>query len=1002
MTMVKSSKAARMKAILLGVAVLSPLIIARAAGPDNSSVRPKMADVENGTLVVGRWMIFLPKLTPSGLEEAKKSAKEVDPAFPEESQTEQNDVFYKSDVVTSAEVAASSEAEILKGGTWYRINSVNKIEDISSKGDPVTNNYMDQIYLMFYLKPDGKIYDLKTGETVDIYSLEDPYDLEALPELENLRNQRATWQSDEGVKKAREKEIASLGRVLAKVKKTDEMEKADKNVKALAKVRQYLIEQNALREEVEELDKIYSATSNERKLLILKVVDERVDSELRYAMAPSDSKKDEDKEDTGSNTSYPDLKEAYQTAKDKIHASGGGNNSKSDEDSEGDVKATVSDGPNVISQTTEQRRTDVIQKAISSDNAGARESIKDLVHLKNISSDSIVNKQGEIKVIDEMQKVTLEKYSAALKAGESVEYKQDKASGENPRALESSKAEYMKQVEQLSADIDLLAGAKVLRLESDEERVVYLNSIIAATAVAKSGIVADDFAENFAASEEDLENQLTDLQMQAQTRLNGGPEGDKLKRDSKMLQIEYKKALDANDLAKAARVELKRDALLNNAEGEDKTAVGSIVKNKKETEALKKTVAEGQKASAQLLGLKAREEELRLDLPEGVLKTLDDPNGKNNIADLLKLDAGLLSASGGGGKLSPDVLKALNDPNGKGKITDLLKVEEEIKIEEAKVLEGQKAGEKLTVLKLNEKMLQSGMDSGTLDTLNDVNEKVDEAKDLIKDATVGSNVTRVDKIVDEISKSSPMVGAIVANAALKEIEDELVKKVANGDSVPTALNDAYDKIKGMLDGGLNTAVENMQTESEIEQSVNDVLGNSKLSEDEKQALMILLFDELGKQDGSAIYANLKNQQLMEALKSKNILIIDKINQPNTDLYVPLRNLAEYKKYSYVWEQDCKSASLTKGKSVYKFKDDSNIAEFADISKSGKEKEVAYERETMTEKAASNSVMYVPQDYVLETFEVDAEEISDSKYAVMYGSNLETIFESLKKRLSEKK
>ncbi|MDR2817699.1 MAG: hypothetical protein LBB04_03175 [Oscillospiraceae bacterium] len=1034
--MIDKLRTFRVRAILLGIVVLSSLTMVQGEPLAKTSARQDMGDVENGTLVVGRWLIFLPKLTPEMLALAKNSAREADPNLPEESQTDQNDMFYKSDVVALDELAKSGGDGIRKDGTWYRINHLSDISDISTKGDPVSNTQMNQIYLTTHVKPDGVAYSLITEQPVDIFNLTNPYDLTLLPELENLKNKRGVWQSDSGVKEQRKEEIASIERVFAEVpktaalntelkkvtvqreslekeiadlekasaeleapansekieelkkdvatkkaeelkmagdvKKADEMGKADKDVEAFSKFRQYLVEQGASIDELNEVDRMCAGARDAQKLLILELVDKRVDAELSYAMAPK-SEGDEE-----NNKQYPDLVSEYETSKRNI------------KESRDKCEAAVSDGPDVISQTKKQKEAEVAQKAGEA-NSKARELVKEIVHLGNISSGMVLARQDESRVIDEMKVATLGKYSAALGAGASAEYKATKTGGGNLKILEGLKLADTANVKQLADDIYLLVEAKLLRFESDGDRVTYLDSIIAELNAARSRIVEDDFARELVAIAENLENRLLELRVQAQNRLDGGSQRDKLEKDLKILQTEYLKVLDSNDLVKAEQIKLKMDALSKKMR--DSNKIGAFLENKEAIKVEEKKVEEGRKASAQLPALTAKAGALRDELPQAILDVVDDASGRSTLDDFFKTgDEKLLFG------MDKEVLDTLGDKKKRSMIDDLFKIEAEIDFGEAKILEGQEAEDRLTSLKMDEKMLQSEMDFGTWSSLSDMNAEIEKTKELIEGATLVSDVTKVDEFVDAVANSVSVIGAAGVDATLKEVKDEIAAKVASsGGAVPAALNKTYDKINGMLDGKVSTTVENMQTESEIMQEVNNVLEGSRLLHDEEQAILILLFDRLEKRGDSTIYSSLKNQKLMEALKSGNILVISKFEQPNTDLYVPLENLAGYAKYDYVWELDGTSASLVKGKQVYKFKDGSNVVESADISKF--DKEMKYEKEDMTEKAKFKSVMYVPRDYVCKTFEVDVKLIGNSNYAIMCRSNLEGTLEDLEKKLA---
>ena len=151
----------------LGMAVLATLLgigIYALAAPDEqeSSVTPASVNVKNGdignaTLVVGSHLIYIGALTDDLYQIAYDSA----------STFSQPDMYYKSE---------------LGGGVWYEVSSATSIADISTAGTPISNSVIEGLSFTHYTKADGITYDLLTGQPVNIFDINDPYDLRSMEE----------------------------------------------------------------------------------------------------------------------------------------------------------------------------------------------------------------------------------------------------------------------------------------------------------------------------------------------------------------------------------------------------------------------------------------------------------------------------------------------------------------------------------------------------------------------------------------------------------------------------------------------------------------------------------------------------------------------------------------------------------------------------------------------------------------------------------------------------
>lgn len=122
-------------------------------------------EMEQSTLAVGTHLIYLGALNDGIYEIASETAE----------QSGQTEVYYKSELGNEG---------------WYSVSLAESLDDISDVEKEVDAGIIKQLFFVYHTRSDGLTYDLRTGEEINIYNIEDPYNLEAMPELEELVLQR--------------------------------------------------------------------------------------------------------------------------------------------------------------------------------------------------------------------------------------------------------------------------------------------------------------------------------------------------------------------------------------------------------------------------------------------------------------------------------------------------------------------------------------------------------------------------------------------------------------------------------------------------------------------------------------------------------------------------------------------------------------------------------------------------------------------------------------------
>ena len=131
---------------------------------EDRAVHIKAKDIETSTLAIGTHLIHLSALTDSLYEIAEQSAED----------SGQDQIYYKSE---------------LGGDAWFNISSASSLADITTAGTPVTDEEIEALYFEYHTKSDKLTYDLRTGQTVNIFDIRSPYELESLDELSPLKMQ---------------------------------------------------------------------------------------------------------------------------------------------------------------------------------------------------------------------------------------------------------------------------------------------------------------------------------------------------------------------------------------------------------------------------------------------------------------------------------------------------------------------------------------------------------------------------------------------------------------------------------------------------------------------------------------------------------------------------------------------------------------------------------------------------------------------------------------------
>lgn len=169
---------------------------------DTNSVHIKADEIEDSTLIIGTHLIYLGAMNDQIYEIAMESAQEAS----------QFKRYYKSE---------------LAGGVWYDVTEAGALADITTAGTVVMNSEIEDLYMTHHTKADGITYDLRTGKSVCVFDINDPYDLEGLPELEPIKMQYDTLAQTPEPSETNERDMKLIQEIYGKERKNEKTEELD-------------------------------------------------------------------------------------------------------------------------------------------------------------------------------------------------------------------------------------------------------------------------------------------------------------------------------------------------------------------------------------------------------------------------------------------------------------------------------------------------------------------------------------------------------------------------------------------------------------------------------------------------------------------------------------------------------------------------------------------------------------------------------------------------------
>lgn len=216
----KKNPAAKMIMAAVAAIAIGGSALAFAMIDETNSVHIDAEEIENSTLIIGSHLIYLGTMTDQIYEIAMESAEDAN----------QYNRYYKSE---------------LSGGAWYDVTEAGALADITTAGTVVQNSEIEALNMTHHTKSDGITYDLRTGDSVCVFDINDPYDLEGLKELEPIKLQYDTLAQMEDLSETNERDMEIIVDVFQKNRETDETRDLDDSMYNLQNYYEVLVRDGA-------------------------------------------------------------------------------------------------------------------------------------------------------------------------------------------------------------------------------------------------------------------------------------------------------------------------------------------------------------------------------------------------------------------------------------------------------------------------------------------------------------------------------------------------------------------------------------------------------------------------------------------------------------------------------------------------------------------------------------------------------------------------------------
>lgn len=989
--------------VLILVITLGVTVVRAVFNGDEEAVHIQPSEIENSTLIIGTHLIHISALTDELYDMAMETAE----------LSGQTDMYYKSE---------------LAGGTWYMISGAEGLSDITSQDKKVNDSVIRALYVRYHTKSDGITYDLKKGTAVCVYDTVDPYALENLPEMEAVKTQMENLEQKSKKSSTDKKNLECIQEMLEKGEKLREENKdTEKKLASLNAV-------YAKNAKSQETAKVLQSVMKQIDITRREKVYEKLSEEWLQDLQQEISAVEESEEENGGYVDY-DLTDAVGSAMEKVEEKLTQLQGEKISETGGALAGAKSDLINKITQAA--------QNGQEEDIAGLVENMTDLSNIENGIS---ANPDREAAFIQEVLLPLAD--NQITESTDTENMRQAFAEGEFLAKSAASKMEQTKAEEFLQermetldtlvesiADTNLKKQADVLKEESKNALKESLTALSSGNENEMSILLAEkeDLQTRYLAALDkndletasslekeidavdveisNLEKKLTEIinsetaseaeKARALAALEGGfaASGIEEVKQTIMEDMENGQYAQAEEelegissfaenspgLALTALKEIYKNAAVRlylkgeeNAEHTDNTGQNvALAENLQQAEEIIENnmamlMPENDTAAykKQMESLSLTVENISENIKDGIYSGMDV--ALEDFRDGMEQHSGAVLLALTEVKDAITSKKAdITEPSEREPIDSLENTIEEM-ISEALEKTGVGQTEKESLLKnCAERLFEKKED---LSTAEDVVEKAE------------SFVQEADAVLQEFetmqqgeSTDLMELAEDMVFLALLEASESLEKQAAqaeNGGSDTVDLESLMDSIEN-LTAEISLMVQQQPSGDELSEILAQILGKEFDECTEKeQAEAVLALSQYGNENGSTQAAKLAGELAEDCYNDDNPYFYEKLKNEALE-FIPLDTFAKCCSYRYVFHEGNKTGILRKGTDFYEYSSFSSLVR----EKGGKTEE-------MNDYARYQSLLYLPVDYMNETFQVSAQYIPNTGYAILVRSEME--------------
>lgn len=488
--------------------------LAKTLFDESEAVHINAAEIEDATLIIGTHLIHISAMDDEIYEIAADSAAE----------SNQQSRYYKSE---------------LADGCWFDITDAESLKSITSEGEPVEDEVIEELFLTHHTRSDGVTYDLRTNQAVCMFDIQNPYDLAGVKELESLKipydmlADKEEKSESEEESEGKVKEFFQMGGSL-KDSETDEL---DTQIQAM---QDYSVSADA--SERAEALRTMAALDAARRRLVLEGVRDGLNDLIERLQEGGEALNGD------LNSGASDSLEAVEAALLDYEAK------------------SLSEGTTVLGREEYAVRTEMARTALVGDRAACDAAAKKAVLLEAIKADQIGDAEGELAYLNETLLLEAQKvYSELLNGGVGEEYRaKESKSNTSEGILNKALKDRLNETEAAKAELQYLINAALGRMTA-RQGSAFLSRLETEAETMKNGILDDAFAAYADNSIEAYTAYLSDLSAQKNPTENGNALSELLEQ-KKEKQEEKQTALDNNDLAGAKKADAELEELNRRAD----------------------------------------------------------------------------------------------------------------------------------------------------------------------------------------------------------------------------------------------------------------------------------------------------------------------------------------------------------------------------------------------------------------------------------------------------